>query len=690
MKLNYLLKDFALTKQNKSTFILSLALLVTIFFLVLTGFLLNHFVHYQKIPLKEFAKPFCDHVPSWSLQYGPQRRQQLLFTVLALLSPIYSLLALWLSKKIHSTQKLFLAKKYITSIKRYLFPTLTVVFFILILNIINTSSYVQSSTHYFLLNAPGIYIFLCVVMIMYFCGYFNKITDKTHTTIKIALISLAIAAILFHAFSVRLINFNFLSHLITWKMVDTNISDVENVYYPLAQVIHGKTLLSNLPTLYGLFPEILSPFFRVIGLSLFKFSFTMELLEALSFLMLLRVIYRITNSALLSCIFVFFLCYICGNIFLSTYQDFASPYYEYWPIRIIFPSLSLLSFCWLVHEITTKKVIVIGFLSAIALLWNIETGIAIFGATSSYFVCLTIFPIRNDMRLSIRCRWLLTYLISISMVLGLFTLYLETKSGFTVHWEELFKYPRIFYGSGLSQMPISMKDDMWMVVLLVYLMGLIYTFYNFCKGNNSTTKAIIFYISILGIGLFTYYVYRAHVSCLMAVSWPAILLSFIFASEIFTNIKQKKLPLITILITFPFIYLTLIMSVNYIYSMPKLFKKSLIVWQAMAENDENSRLTKDYHFIKNKLHGERETVVLLYASGILYGELALVSAVDGPGPEATYLKSDYNDIIKRMLIKPIKHVFIDANSEMLPYLLTKYRKEDCTSEGTLHLTPRKI
>jgi len=458
-------------------------------------------------------------------------------------------------------------------------------------------------------------------------------------------------------------------------------------------VAQGKTLLANLTTQYGLFAELLSPLFKVIGLSVFKFSLVMMIIELLAFLIFYFAACKLTNSYLLGLLFIFAVCYISGNFFVSAINPQAldiSPYYQYWPIRIIFPALSLLAFMWYANNITVKKTIIISLLITLALIWNFESGIPIFGATFAYFFSLMIFEQFKSKRLFIfKC--IVIAIGTIIILLGFFALYLEIKSNFLVHWSDLFKYPHIFFELGISQLPIPRKINMWMVVLGIYLFGMLYAFYSWLNKKDDLLISCIFYISILGIGMFTYYQYRAHVFNLLAVSWPALLLILIFARIIFDGIRFSKLPKIFILLGYPCILLCLMMSFSYVRSFHVLYEKSITKWSIMLQSpvqQHENKLMSDYIFIKEKLHGDRFAEILVYGQAELYGELNAISDTDGPGFEEIFMRSDYDGLLHQLLTKQSKHIFIDTNNAWFPVLEKQYRVESETSSGTAHLVPR--
>ena len=69
---------------------------------------------------------------------------------------------------------------------------------------------------------------------------------------------------------------------------------------PLVQVMQGDTLLVDLPSQYGLFPELLAPIFHVTGLSILSFTIVMSLLSSISLLLIYLTMRRlVTNPVLL-------------------------------------------------------------------------------------------------------------------------------------------------------------------------------------------------------------------------------------------------------------------------------------------------------------------------------------------------------------------------------------------------------
>jgi hypothetical protein len=69
---------------------------------------------------------------------------------------------------------------------------------------------------------------------------------------------------------------------------------------PFVQVMQDDTLLVDLPSQYGLFPQLLAPIFHVTGLSILSFTIVMSLLSSISLLLIYLTMRRlVTNPVLL-------------------------------------------------------------------------------------------------------------------------------------------------------------------------------------------------------------------------------------------------------------------------------------------------------------------------------------------------------------------------------------------------------
>ena len=153
--------------------------------------------------------------------------------------------------------------------------------------------------------------------------------------------------------------------------------------YALSQVAGGRTLLVDLPSQYGLFPEFLGPVFQLVGLSILKVSVAFALMQVLSLAAVFSVLSRDVKSLGLFALSGFALVSITfGTSTHSLLNE--EVYFQYWPIRFFWPALSL---WFLSRSISSRTLIRSGAMSlmtAISMLWNLDTGLAIWLAFGAY------------------------------------------------------------------------------------------------------------------------------------------------------------------------------------------------------------------------------------------------------------------------------------------------------------------
>jgi hypothetical protein len=170
--------------------------------------------------------------------------------------------------------------------------------------------------------------------------------------------------------------------ILSWRLVSfssvtgSNIwsTHADPVFFALSQTVGGRTLLVDLPSQYGLFPELLAPLFQVVGLSVFKLTLLFALMQAMSLVALLFVLSRLVKSRLI--LLSAGLCLLMVTFetvlyFVGTEER----YFQYWPIRFFWPALSVLAlYRFAVHR-SMGRLFALSVISAVGLLWNADSGL---------------------------------------------------------------------------------------------------------------------------------------------------------------------------------------------------------------------------------------------------------------------------------------------------------------------------
>src|SRR5271166_5921725 len=246
----------------------------------------------------------------------------------------------------------------------------------------------------------------------------------------------------------------------------------EAAFYSVSQVANGKTLLADLPAQYGLYAELLRPVLSG-ACTVLRFTTTMAILQFLGFLGILFVCKLVVRSRLLVLLAGFSLSVLIGEMWLFGIKS-EDPYYQYWPLRLIFPSIAIVIFGVFLYRPLQPRLAfaLLACTGALACIWNLDTGIPVCGATFAYLLSHVILPPRGTDR-----RKATTLLVSTTIVLvsvwATFFVYLRLKAGRPLAWRQLFEYQKVFYSAGINLLPMPVSLHPWVLVGVVYVAAIL-------------------------------------------------------------------------------------------------------------------------------------------------------------------------------------------------------------------------
>ncbi len=430
-------------------------------------------------------------------------------------------------------------------------------------------------------------------------------------------------------------------------------ANFEPVLYPLSQVLAGKTLLADLPAQYGLYAELIAPLFKTIGFSLSKLTLFFALLEALSFLALASVFLALTKSVL----FRLFWILSSAVLFASAYQNYIGhlyfePYFQYFPIRLFFPAISVFLFWRFISaEPRIKNVIAFSALLTCGVIWNLDSGVPALGSFLAFLMCSAFFEKAQ------RRWWLKAFGSAICGALAVFTLfaiYMTLKSGVTIPWSEWSHYQRVFYISGYGAIPLPLTPHPWMAVVAVYIIGIV----GYMRSAPQPEKfwKLMLYLSIMGFGLFAYYQNRSHDAVLLAAFWPALFMGYVYSEKLLVATHFQKSRILLIL---PCFILGSMVCGFFIYKAPTMMSQAKYNW-TVALRHEKTPITENIAFMRERIHPEdRNSIELVTRLQALYfAELGIPSAIKGPGTGGAMLNEDQTLLIKRIQAAKPKIIFL--------------------------------
>lgn len=319
---------------------------------------------------------------------------------------------------------------------------------------------------------------------------------------------------------------------------NANSLNLSIVFHPIIQSTLGIGLQSELRAQYGMYGEILSPFIslgnRIFGLetSITQVSAILALLFFFSYLSVyLFLKHHLSNKKLLAISFM-------GFLYLSLFAVTTWPaelYYQYYPIRLFFPMTSLLLVVAM-GKITSKKFRVATFIYlALGIFWNLDVGL--FTLLSSLVYYHVLFALKyqtKEQRIS-NFKELLLPLITITGTIVAFNLAHILRFGEGISTELFFASQKLFLSGQIP--PIN---GVWRFVFLIYISSLAFSIISLRQKHDVEFQAQMLYLSLLGLGLFLYFINNPHPSVLSNTYWPVCIIIFIYLDRFARSTRTWK------------------------------------------------------------------------------------------------------------------------------------------------------
>ena len=352
--------------------------------------------------------------------------------------------------------------------------------------------------------------------------------------------------------------------LVVLLIMETTFNESEPLIYKghfiayfdsVAQVYLGKTLLVNDSAQYGLYALLLKPIFQLIGLSVYNFTLVISILKGLAFMSLLSLLRSATKNRWIAFTgFATIVFYLRFPIPLDLIKD---PYFQYIPHRLFFPAVFIfLLWIYLCEKKKNRKKALYYFISlfcVLSVLWNPDSGLVVL---ATWLICLVYTEMlmlkkHNILEIFVNSiRHCAVVSVSIVIILLRFDLYTYFYSGAWPQISGLWAYPKLFSQLGFGMLPITQIIHPWNMFVIIYIVGVFIGVRNFLgytqiisrpairREGEKETNTLILAISMIGIGLFYYYIGRSHDSSMIGPSWPVLLLSAIFTDRLFSDLSQ--------------------------------------------------------------------------------------------------------------------------------------------------------
>ena len=126
----------------------------------------------------------------------------------------------------------------------------------------------------------------------------------------------------------------------------------------------------------------------------------------------------------------------------------------------------------------------------------------------------------------------------LTAVVCLYSCAIRLRYGAFPDYSQFFAYQRLYFVAGYYKLPMS-PPATWLLVGLVYLAGLAYAAVALFARQETLRAKMMFLLSLLGVGLSSYFQGRSHPNILVLVWWPCQLLLVLFLDDLLLRLKQR-------------------------------------------------------------------------------------------------------------------------------------------------------
>jgi len=294
--------------------------------------------------------------------------------------------------------------------------------------------------------------------------------------------------------------------------------------------------------------------------------------------------------------------------------------------------------------------------------------------------------------------------ISLALTVLTYNIFAYLRTGKLPNWIEIVELQKLFVVLGFYMAPMR-NFDLWNIVMLIYVVVLFSCLVALIKKRVTDEHRYYFFISLLGIGIFSYYQGRSLVSNLFILIYPAIILAAFLLHDISGKYRINKNNLKYVfknnLFRYDFIKM-FFLSIILVYGIVAFFSKlpDLYKWvkyniKEVATANQTPYFSETIDFIKENKKGN-ETVIFSYYNDYLYCLTGTYSGLPFCSTIEAVTTLQWERIKEVIKSKKIKQIFYGINSMPKKFdlvifteLSENYKKVKQTADGSMMLYEAK-
>jgi hypothetical protein len=467
----------------------------------------------------------------------------------------------------------------------------------------------------------------------------------------------------------------------TWE----NKFDFNVVFYSQSQVNGGGAMLvDELRNNYGLYPQLLHPLFKIIGLNVYNFSLVMAVLLGCCFMFQAFFLNKFIKNKLLfffGCASILFLPYL-STLLMSHFDARFSQY----PIRFLTFSTLLFMAAFYINNKNKILYYAAPLISSLLILWNPEMGLISFVSWIALLLYMHFYSTTETgikfTGLKLVKHILVSVCTFIVVIIG-YGLIIKWDYGHFPDFVSEFKMLVGFSSMGYGSFPMPFIHP-WNLVLLIYVIGFTYSIKMLLKKTITPKSCAIFLLSVLGCGLFIYYRGRSHNGNILPLLTPAFITLCLLCDELWNIVKNAKLFPLRLL--FGLGVFILAFSAVELFANTGKIKDLLNDAPAQQQQAETEKTIKNnQHFIRE--HTNRNEKVIILSSPATDGLYFCASQTrSGAQPGLTEILFDSERIRYEQVVRDSSFkVFIEPKDCFYQFYSSHFRNIYAAVAASYHI-----
>lgn len=494
---------------------------------------------------------------------------------------------------------------------------------------------------------------------------------------------------------------------LTWRIFNdasayAMLDHFDAFFYSVVQIFYGGTCLGDVLPQYGCYGEILAPALRFVGLSVLTTTVIMALLSGVSLCAMMVFARNLIHSPRVLAMAGGWVLIVQNRpLWISIQPD---QYFQYTPLRTLFPALSLLIVHSWQRRRTPLKAVLMGAFAGVSICWNLDSGTVV----SIALLCFLVFSGATSERFSRRSFGVNLafgglYLVGLLAAVAGFGAWLTIKYGQPLHVADYMASLHTFYVLGFFMLPMSFPDA-WVVAIACAILVLVRFAIRMESGPYAPRLERAAYLALLAIGLFSYFNGRSHPFVFLYVSWPfVLLLGYLIDSwkPVGTALHDRVMSRILMALTAGALFVA---AANISIGIPRAVAIGIKSWRQILQADDNKLFRRQVDFIRTAMGSSDSLSVMAVYQSQLLAQLGLRSAHPGPGLVETIRRHDAELQIAALVDNGPRDLFIGKDAfegreiwhsaapwilDSMPTLLRAYDLEGWSADGTLVHLVRK-